>query len=76
MRRRFRTFVGAIAVVVTALAVLGQMALRVPLRAERLARALMPLHLVVYLLDDVLPLGRFGYHLTVRGRAVPAGGAA
>jgi SAM-dependent methyltransferase len=55
---------------------LGLLALRVPLRAERPARALMPLHLVVYLLDDVLPLGRFGYHLTVRGRAVPAGGAA
>jgi SAM-dependent methyltransferase len=44
--------------------------LSVPLRAERLARALMPLHLVVYLLDDLLPGGRFGYHLTVRATAV------
>ena len=76
MRRQFRTFVGAIAVVITALAVLAQMALRVPLRAERLARALMPLHLVIYLLDDQLPLGRLGYHLTVRGGATPAGSAA
>ena len=39
-------------------------------------RALLPLHLVIYLLDDLLPLGRFGYHLTVRARAVPAGGGA
>jgi len=76
MRRQFRTFVGAIAVVVTPLDVPGQMTLRVPLRAERLARALIPLHLVIYLLDDQLPLGRFGYHLTVRGRATPAGSAA
>ena len=76
MRRQFRTFVGAIAVLVTALAVLAQMALRVPLRAERLARALIPLHLVIYLLHDQLPLGRFGHHLTVRGRATPAGSAA
>jgi SAM-dependent methyltransferase len=55
---------------------LGLLALRVPLRAERLARSLMPLHLVIYLLDDLVPLGRFGYHLTVRGRAVPAGSTA
>jgi hypothetical protein len=33
MGRQLRTFVAAIAVVVTALAVLAQMALRVPLRA-------------------------------------------
>jgi SAM-dependent methyltransferase len=49
---------------------LGLLVLRVPLRAERVARALLPLHLVIYLLDDLLPLGRFGYHLTVRARAV------
>jgi SAM-dependent methyltransferase len=52
---------------------LGLLILRVPLRAERVTRALLPLHLVVYLLDDLLPLGRFGYHLTVRARALPRG---
>lgn len=50
---------------------LALLVLRVPLRAEQVARALLPLHLVIYLLDDLLPLGRFGYHLTVRARAVP-----
>jgi hypothetical protein len=54
---------------------LGLLALRVPLRAERVARALLPLHLVIYLLDDLLPLGRFGYHLTVRARGVSSGSA-
>jgi SAM-dependent methyltransferase len=49
---------------------LALLVLRVPLRAERVTRALLPLHLVIYLLDDLLPLGRFGYHLTVRARAV------
>ena len=48
---------------------LGLLVLRVALRQERLTRALLPLHLGVYLLDDLLPLGRFGYHLTVRVRA-------
>jgi SAM-dependent methyltransferase len=52
---------------------LGLLLLRVPLRAERVTRALLPLHLVIYLVDDLLPLGRFGYHLTVRARAVSAG---
>ena len=52
---------------------LGLLILRVPLRAERITRALLPLHLVIYLLDDLLPLGRFGYHLTVRARAVSGG---
>jgi SAM-dependent methyltransferase len=40
--------------------------LSVGVRARRLTRALRPLHLVTYLLDDLMPLGRFGYHLTVR----------
>jgi SAM-dependent methyltransferase len=44
---------------------LGLLVLNV-LRLRRLARALRVLHLGVYLLDDLLPLGRFGYHLTVR----------
>jgi SAM-dependent methyltransferase len=55
---------------------LGLLLLRVPLRAERVTRALLPLHLVIYLLDDLLPLGRFGYHLTVRARATSRGGDA
>ena len=50
---------------------LGLLMLRVPLKADRVTRSLLPVHLVVYLLDDLLPLGRFGYHLTVRARAVP-----
>jgi SAM-dependent methyltransferase len=49
---------------------LGLLILSVALRQERLTRALRPLHLIVYLLDDLLPLGRLGYHMTVRARAV------
>jgi SAM-dependent methyltransferase len=52
---------------------LALLVVRVPLRAERVTRALLPLHLVIYLFDDLLPLGRFGYHLTVRARAVSDG---
>ena len=55
---------------------LGLLLLRVTLRAERVTRALLPLHLVIYLLDDLLPLGGFGYHLTVRARANSRGGDA
>jgi SAM-dependent methyltransferase len=51
---------------------LGLLFLSVGLRQQRLTRALRPLHLVVYLLDDLLPLGPFGYHLTVRAREVAA----
>jgi SAM-dependent methyltransferase len=51
---------------------LGLLFLSVGLRQKRLTRALRPLHLGVYLLDDLLPLGRFGYHLTVRARAAPS----
>jgi SAM-dependent methyltransferase len=47
------------------LALLG---MRVVRHADRVAPALLPLHLVVYLVDDLLPLGRLGYHLTVRAR--------
>jgi SAM-dependent methyltransferase len=52
---------------------LGLLLVRVPLRAERVTRSLLPVHFVVYLLDDLLPLGRFGYHLAVRARAVSRG---
>ena len=42
---------------------------RVALRKPRLAQALYPLHLVVYILDDLLPTGPFAYHLAVRAQA-------
>jgi SAM-dependent methyltransferase len=41
-------------------------AIRVGLRAPRLARALQPMHMLIYIVDDLVPSGRFGYHLTVR----------
>ncbi len=58
------------------LVTLSILALRVPLRAPRAARVLMPLHLLAYILDDLLPTGRFGYHLAVRAHSVkPEGGS-
>jgi SAM-dependent methyltransferase len=48
---------------------LGLLVLRVPLKAETVTQRLLPLHLVVYLLDDLVPWGALGYHLTVRARA-------
>ena len=48
--------------------------LRVPLRAERITKVLTPVHLVVYLLDDLVPLGPLGYHLTIRARPVATHG--
>jgi SAM-dependent methyltransferase len=48
---------------------------RVVLRMPRLAEALYPLHLVVYILDDLLPTGPFAYHLAVRARAGRSGAA-
>ena len=50
------------------------LAVSVLLRAERLARALAISHVVVYAADDLLPLGRLGYHLTVRARPLQQGG--
>lgn len=47
---------------------------QVPLRAPRAAKALMPLHLIVYILDDLIPTGRLGYHLAVRARSNKRGG--
>ncbi|MGZ4195327.1 MAG: methyltransferase domain-containing protein [Solirubrobacteraceae bacterium] len=55
---------------------LALLTLSVGLRQERLTRALQILHLVVYLIDDLLPLGRFGYHLTVRAQAATHNGGA
>ena len=51
------------------------LALRVGLRADGVARALMPLHLAVYLVDDLVPWGPLGYHVTVRALRLPAGAA-
>jgi SAM-dependent methyltransferase len=51
------------------LVTLSIMALQVPLHAPRAARVLMPLHLLAYILDDLLPTGRFAYHLAMRGHS-------
>lgn len=40
---------------------------RIPRRAERVGSFALVLHLVVYLLDDLIPWGPLGYHLAVRG---------
>jgi len=48
---------------------LAILTIQVPLRAPRAARVLTPLHLFVYILDDMLPTGRFAYHLAVRASA-------
>jgi len=45
---------------------LGILMARVPLGAPRAAKLLMPLHLGVYIVDDMIPTGRFAYHLAVR----------
>jgi SAM-dependent methyltransferase len=52
---------------------LGLLILSVALKQQRLTRALRPLHLAVYLLDDLLPTGPLGYHMTVRARAAIPG---
>jgi len=39
-------------------------------RSRRAYRALLPLHFVTYLADDLVPAGPLGYHLMVRARAV------
>jgi SAM-dependent methyltransferase len=50
--------------------------LRGPMRAPRAAAALMPLHLLLYILDDLLPTGRHAYHLAVRARSTKRSEAA
>jgi SAM-dependent methyltransferase len=50
---------------------LGALLLRVSPRTRRIVVPTLPLHMVIYLLDDLVPWGRLGYHLTVRARAVP-----
>ena len=51
------------------LVTLSILTLRTPLHAPGLARVVMPLHLIAYLLDDLLPTGRFAYHLAVRAQS-------
>ena len=48
------------------LVLLAMLTLRAPLRAPRLAGLLAPLYFLAYILDDLMPTGRFGYHLAVR----------
>ncbi|HUB73225.1 MAG TPA: class I SAM-dependent methyltransferase [Solirubrobacteraceae bacterium] len=50
------------------LVTLSILALRVPLKAPRAARVIMPLHLIAYIVDDLMPTGAFAYHLAVRAR--------
>jgi SAM-dependent methyltransferase len=38
-------------------------------------RALLPVHLAIYLVDDLMPVGRAAYYLTLRARALPDGDA-
>lgn len=40
---------------------------RVPRRTDQVGRLALTLHLILYLLDDLVPWGRLGYHLAVRG---------
>lgn len=54
---------------------LGLLMLRAPLHAPRAARLLMPLHLLAYILDDLIPAGPYAYHLLVRANSnKPEGG--
>lgn len=64
--RMTRTGIGAQEFV--ALAIILFERTRVPI----LPRLLGALHVLVYFVDDAVPLGRLGYHLTVRARPVPA----
>jgi SAM-dependent methyltransferase len=48
---------------------LALLLLRIPRRAERVEGPALLAHLAVYLLDDLVPWGPLGYHLTVRAVA-------
>jgi SAM-dependent methyltransferase len=45
----------------------------VALGKRSIERALRPLHLLAYIVDDMLPTGPFAYHLAVRGHAADQG---
>ncbi len=49
---------------------------RVGFRAPRVARVLLPIHLLVYILDDLIPTGPLAYHLAVRAQVKPVRDAA
>jgi SAM-dependent methyltransferase len=53
---------------------LTRLLLRATVGAPRTCAALAWLYLLGYLLEDPIPLGRLGYHLSVRAKALPAGG--
>lgn len=40
------------------------------LRRDDVFKVLLPLHMFVYIIDDLIPSGRFGYHLTLRARVL------
>ncbi|MGA2011003.1 MAG: class I SAM-dependent methyltransferase [Solirubrobacteraceae bacterium] len=50
--------------------------IRVGMRAPRVAQVLLPIHLLVYVLDDLLPTGPLAYHLAVRAHVNAAQAAA
>ena len=54
---------------------LARLLLRARVGAPRTCGALSWLYLVAYLLEDPIPLGRLGYHMTVRAKALQAGGS-
>jgi SAM-dependent methyltransferase len=54
---------------------LSRLLLRAKVGAPRTCAALAWLYLLAYLAEDPFPLGRLGYHLTVRATALRAGGA-
>jgi SAM-dependent methyltransferase len=54
---------------------LTRLLLRAMMNAPRTCAALAWLYLLAYLAEDPIPLGRLGYHLTVRAKALPPGGA-
>jgi SAM-dependent methyltransferase len=45
---------------------LGLLLIRVPLRAPRITQMLMPMHLLAYIVDDLIPTGPLAYHVAVR----------
>jgi SAM-dependent methyltransferase len=54
---------------------LTRLLLRAMVGAPRACAVLSWLYLLAYLVEDPIPLGRLGYHLTVRAKALPAGAA-
>jgi SAM-dependent methyltransferase len=47
------------------LVTIALLVIRIPLRAPGVARALLPAHLLAYLLDDLIPSGPLAYHVAV-----------